>query len=162
VLAGLRQVPEGTERHHGRTVEEHPEIRGYLPDAGRRRRSGAYQRAPGPGREDDDPAAALAWRVPEGRTGKNCSAGRPNRQATVDADPAPNFVSDTIGPLPGLGRGPFLPIATPASLRDRDRTGRVETIQGRTVALLNRAIDALIALIAEIKAAKAAGATGPR
>jgi nitrite reductase (cytochrome c-552) len=39
--------------------------------------------------------------------------------------------------------------------------GRVETIQGRTVALRNRAIDALIALIADIKAAKAAGATGP-
>jgi Cytochrome c552 len=37
----------------------------------------------------------------------------------------------------------------------------VETIQGRTVALRNRAIDALIALIADIKAAKAAGATGP-
>ncbi len=39
---------------------------------------------------------------------------------------------------------------------------RVETIQGRTVALRNRAMDALVALIADIKAAKAAGATGPQ
>ena len=39
--------------------------------------------------------------------------------------------------------------------------GRVETIQERTVALRNRAMDALVALIADIKAAKAAGATGP-
>ena len=38
--------------------------------------------------------------------------------------------------------------------------GRVETIQERTVALRNRAMDALVALIADIKAAKAAGATG--
>ena len=38
--------------------------------------------------------------------------------------------------------------------------GRVETIQGRTVALRNRAMDALVALIADIKSAKAAGATG--
>ena len=40
--------------------------------------------------------------------------------------------------------------------------GRVETIQERTVALRNRAMDALVALIADIKAAKAAGATGPQ
>ena len=40
--------------------------------------------------------------------------------------------------------------------------GRVETIQGRTIALRNRAMDALVALIADIKAAKAAGATGPQ
>ena len=38
--------------------------------------------------------------------------------------------------------------------------GRVETIQGRTVALRNWAMDALVALIADIKAAKAAGAPG--
>ena len=38
--------------------------------------------------------------------------------------------------------------------------GRVEAIQARTVALRNRAMDALVALIADVKAAKAAGATG--
>ena len=44
---------------------------------------------------------------------------------------------------------------------EEELRGRVETIKGRTVALRNRAMDALVALIADIKAAKAAGATGP-
>ena len=43
---------------------------------------------------------------------------------------------------------------------EEELRARVETIQERTVALRNRAMDALVALIADIKAAKAAGATG--
>ena len=44
---------------------------------------------------------------------------------------------------------------------EEELRGRVEAIQQRTVALRNRAMDALVALIGDIKAAKAAGATGP-